>query len=822
MVEAERHRIRRLLDAVELEHGEEPALTHACREAEVLETDPSLHGQLHAFLYACAALDRHARRGGLDSETVGRLYRRALTVLAKNGIRPATSRVAHLYGELHATMCRVAALEGRAWSAAWRHFLAKYEGGSTPDQRELLRRVSLDLQLGLARDALARLLDAELPGTPVLALASLRLARVRILRLSGELEHAAQVHGTISVDRECAPATSRELAWEKACIESQQSGSLEPQVRLIRVDRDARTPRRLLDLFLWSRATPAKTWLGAAPKAASLRRMAAAELDPVALRAALAIERCIEGKSSIGSRVHALGRALEQADRIDELDQQLLVWAAAGRWLFRVKRHDLAALPLARYRALSLGLSQGKQPDILGVASDVPLDEATACSFDEFRFPEAVAAPPTSFAGRQLALSSMAFAMARAGAGNLVNRALSGGSAQREHLIEYAEIASRYMGQLKGPIMKIGQLLSYYGFDLPDEVTLAFATLQDSAARIPFDRVRTTLEQELDQPLASAFAGFEERPLATGSLGQVHAAKLHDGRRVAVKVQYPDAERMIEHDLANLSLAKPFLRALLPRWQIGELLRELGERMLEECDYRREAENQRYFRHLLVGDPSVHVPEPILERTTRRVLTSELVCGLSFAEFCERATQAEKNQAGVTVFRFVMRTAMSERSFNSDMHPGNLLFSKGRVHFLDFGNVRHWRGPDEGRGFQTIVEAVLSGNRESFGAALLELGLVARDQPFDFEWAFELMVTRALRCLVEERPMRFEADAVRRDIEMFFLDHPEAQKLLVPPRYLYGFRIYWGMFAVLSALGAEACWRTIAEEALRSARAEPA
>ena len=814
-VDAQRAEVLRVLADIEARSGRAEALAAAVSEAEALDSEPSLQGQLHAFLYACAALDLHARGGGLDGEAVAALYRRALSVLSRHGIRPATSRVAHLYGELHATMCRVAALEGRAWSAAWRHFLAKYEGGVVPDHADLFRQVSLDLQLGLGESALARLLDAELPETPAVALATLRLARARIHRLTGDLDGAASILEQIGVDEADAPAIVRETLWEGACIESQRTSSLEPQARLSRVRRDARTPRRLLDLFLWSRATHGKKWMSAAPKASSLKKTGSTVLDPVVLRCALAIERCYDGKGALTSRVSALGRALEDADRIAELDQQMLVWAAAGRWLFRAKKPDLAALPLARYRALSLGLTLGHDGDVLRAAGDIPLDETTACSLDDFRFPEASPEPPTSVVRRNLALSRMAMAMARAGGSGLANRALGRDGAGREHLLEYAEIAARYMGQLKGPIMKIGQLLSYYGFDVPEEVTATLATLQDASTHLATERVLSIVEEELGMPAAEAFARFEPRPIATGSLGQVHRAELADGRRVAVKVQYPNAERIVRSDLSSLALAKPFLRVLLARWDVDGLLRELGERMIEECDYRREAESQRYFRELLADEPAMHVPEPIDTHTTSRVLTSELAEGMPFAEFCARASQADRDRAGVTIMRFVMKTVLADRSFNSDMHPGNLLFSRGRVHFLDFGNVRRWSEPGEGSGWQAIIEAVLAEDLDAFRRAMLSLELVREEDRLDFAWAFEILSGRLLRCIVVDAPTRFEIDAVRRDIEMFFLDHPEASKLRVPPRYLYGFRIYWGMFAVLTQLRAEANWRRVAEDALR-------
>src|SRR6201982_3631553 len=208
------------------------------------------------------------------------------------------------------------------------------------------------------------------------------------------------------------------------------------------------------------------------------------------------------------------------------------------------------------------------------------------------------------------------------------------------------------------------------------------------------DLAAGVVTEELGFPPERALARWDLEPIAAASIGQVHRAMTHDGRAVAVKVQYPGIAETISADLDNVALLRRMLRITAPNQDVEALVAELRERVLEELDYRREAENQRYMAAYYDGHPTIRVPKIIDEFSTRRVVTSELAPG---PRFSERVTwsQRERDLAAETIYRFVFRSLYEIRAFNGDPHPGNYLFhGGGRVTFLDFGLVKHFTRPD--------------------------------------------------------------------------------------------------------------------------------
>jgi len=192
------------------------------------------------------------------------------------------------------------------------------------------------------------------------------------------------------------------------------------------------------------------------------------------------------------------------------------------------------------------------------------------------------------------------------------------------------------------------------------------------------------------------FAEFNPHPLAAASIGQVHAATLPDGRRVAVKVQYPGVDKAIRADLANTELLATFLRLLftvvpsLTRIDVRELAREVSDRIGEEIDYRIEATNQQEFADAYRGHPFIRIPEILPELSTRRVLSMELVDGLRYSK-AARAEQQLRDSWGEVVFRFFGDSLYRLGLMNTDPHPGNYLFHPdGTVSFLDFGCVKRF------------------------------------------------------------------------------------------------------------------------------------
>ncbi|MFO0552677.1 MAG: AarF/ABC1/UbiB kinase family protein [Polyangiaceae bacterium] len=284
--------------------------------------------------------------------------------------------------------------------------------------------------------------------------------------------------------------------------------------------------------------------------------------------------------------------------------------------------------------------------------------------------------------GRLARLGALAALGARAGAGLLVK-----GGAEST-----AERTAEVLGRMRGLAAKAGQIASYVDGVVPEQnrevFERALATLRDQAMRSSFADVKKTVERELGAPLGELFTDFDEAPLASASIGQVHRARLGDGRDVAVKVQHAGIERAVESDLASAAVLEPIANLAGGRkLNSKQVFAEMSSRLREELDYALEAERQERFRALHDQDPMIHVPAVVRDRSSRRVLTTELARGVSLDEVATRA-EPERRAFAETLWRFVFKGNLVGGMFNADPHPGNYLFDRdGRVSFLDFGCV---------------------------------------------------------------------------------------------------------------------------------------
>ncbi len=253
--------------------------------------------------------------------------------------------------------------------------------------------------------------------------------------------------------------------------------------------------------------------------------------------------------------------------------------------------------------------------------------------------------------------------------------------------------AAAILGQLRGLATKLGQMISYVDGVVPPEHREAYergmARLQASTPQSSPDEIRALLLSELGRPLEELFDAWEDQPIASASIGQVHRATLHDGRRVAVKVQHPGIADAIEADLSNARLMEMAFAMLGGRkFESKRLLAELRERFREELDYSLEARRQTIFRQIHGDDPEIVIPEVIASHSTSRVLTTTFIEGHPFAWAAEAPPELRRRYAEI-LWRFVYRANLVGGLFNADPHPGNYLFLEdGRVAFLDFGCVQ--------------------------------------------------------------------------------------------------------------------------------------
>ena len=372
---------------------------------------------------------------------------------------------------------------------------------------------------------------------------------------------------------------------------------------------------------------------------------------------------------------------------------------------------------------------------------------------------------------------------------------------------------ARSLGEMKGAAMKIGQALSFVDVSLiPQEYRTALSILQSDAPPMPLDQVEAVVQEELGAPIAELFDWFSPKAIAAASIGQVHMAHLGD-REVVVKVQYPGVAKAVEADLRNAALLSGIARlgqkmlvGLVGDIDVRALIDEIRDRVGEELDYRIEAANQQEFAERFRDDPVIDVPAVVLERSSRRVLTTEYVDALRWSAALEQP-QALRDQWGEVIARFAYSSVYVHGAINVDTHPGNYLFHEdGRVTFLDFGCVSRF-DPSTLDHIRTMVIALLADDEEAILEALVAMGILRRSDGFDTD-VLLAPLRRSLRPMHEAQPFRYsrafleetiaEALKLRVGVDELRL----LQRLQVPKEYALLVRATVGTEAVLAHLEA--------------------
>jgi len=380
------------------------------------------------------------------------------------------------------------------------------------------------------------------------------------------------------------------------------------------------------------------------------------------------------------------------------------------------------------------------------------------------------------------------------------------------------------LGNLKGAFMKIGQMASYLDQGLPPHVRDALAQLQASAPPMSKELVDATIAAELGGLPTEVFATWDDTPIAAASIGQVHRAITHDGQAVAVKVQYPGVDKAIANDLANADMVFGAMSYLFPGLDPVPIVTELQERLVEELDYRLEAENQRRFADYYRGHPTIIIPEVLEEFSTNHVLTTELSAGVRFDEVLTWPS-SERDLAAETIYRFAFGSLYRLGLFNGDPHPGNYLFEPGgKVTFLDFGLVKVFT-PEELGGFEALILAiVVNPDPPKFRGIIENLGLltpnapISDDEVFDYFNHFYEFVRHAGRATITSE---YAAQTVR---HMFNAKGPYEAVMAhinVPTAFVIIQRINLGLYAIFGQLEATADWRRITEELWTFTNAAP-
>jgi predicted unusual protein kinase regulating ubiquinone biosynthesis (AarF/ABC1/UbiB family) len=386
------------------------------------------------------------------------------------------------------------------------------------------------------------------------------------------------------------------------------------------------------------------------------------------------------------------------------------------------------------------------------------------------------------------------------------------GQLRHDLALRTADEVAEELGSMKGVLMKLGQMASYIYEDMPLTFRAAMSRLQHRAPPMTSALAASVIREQLGDEPESVFKEWDPVPIAAASIGQVHRAITHDGRAVAVKVQYPGIARSITSDLRNVGLLRRIVGAAFPGLDTRSLVDELGERLQEEVDYTREAQSQEMFARYYDGHPFIRVPHVIAELSTDRVLTSELVSGASFDELMTWS-QHEKDLAAETIHRFVFRSLYRLHAFNGDPHPGNYLFHRGgRVTFLDFGLTKMFTDEDLAPLIDAVRYLVFEKDYDAFRAALERAGFLRPEAPVPTPVVVDRF-GQFYGTVLQDAPMTITPAYASAIVRRFFdARGPLAPYSDVPRAYVVMQRINLGLYALLGSLGATANWRRIAEE----------
>lgn len=430
--------------------------------------------------------------------------------------------------------------------------------------------------------------------------------------------------------------------------------------------------------------------------------------------------------------------------------------------------------------------------------------------------------PVTSRSGRFFKLAGMTASVAGQYAGQRARRLFrseeDNEGARTESYTRMADQIADTLGELKGAVMKVGQIASQTQDFLPKEFSDALQRLQKEAPPMPFEVIVAQVESELGQPVSDLFEYLQETPYAAASIGQVHRARLRDGTDVIVKVQYPGVDESCDSDLKQLRLALKLGGLLkMPKEHVDQLFGEIRVRLKEELDYENEARNLEAFRRFHAKDDWIIIPQVFDSHSSRRVLTMELVEGDHISAITpSKYSQDTINLIGHRIFTMMADQLFGFQCIHGDPHAGNFAYRPdGSVILYDFGCVKKLK-PEIVEAYRKTLVSALAEDYAALDRHLIDLGARVESQPAVDEAYYAMWRDILIVPFDQDAPYDFaESDihqrvAAKTTTVFKYLDYfkPPVESIFID-------RMIAGHYWMLKRLGVQAAFRNELEKYLQ-------
>ena len=626
---------------------------------------------------------------------VTRMAEYALKIL---NIKPYVSMHSHLYKELYEARSIYFGRTQKPWLASWNLAIADAMDGSETafraknDYKSLICEATYHYDSAFVAESLICYQKADAIARTTPEIIESRLGIIRCLRIYGETGTALEMLNVLTNNYSLSNREKIVLDWEDRFVRAQHAQDMTIILQGIHVASKRRYPDDIAYFVmghLWSYASRQRALIANLPGSAWIKRHLEIEASDrrtiIALKAVKHLENCYSTKVTIFDKLKETGDVLSEMRELGPLVENTIFFAGVARWLLRVKQKKTASLVIGDYQNLSALLSHGQSNALFNLLDDVgeSLNEMSEMT----RSPVVQRGVKVGLERTFLYAEILAKIVGVAFSARAKNRQgdAKEASLDSDLLVKISHFFIKYAsGAMKGPIHKLGQIILNL-VNLPKEAQDNFRSVLWSKTIIHEKSMREVLEAELSASVEEIFLEFNWTPIGVGSVSQVYRARLRSGEEVAVKIQYPQLERIVRQDLIMMNRLLSAARWLFPATDMDRIKLLIQGVCEREIDFNEEIAAFKLLSDICFDGMGWRVPRVYPQVSTRRVLTAEFIDGQNLYQFAEIASDAEKLEIVKAVNEFAILCVVKAGLVVVDPHPANLIISNGLVYLIDFG-----------------------------------------------------------------------------------------------------------------------------------------